>query len=443
MTFKAECSNLNITKICLLCLITALLNSCLFAENSPSNQSPEKICYQFDFGPGIVEKGYAPVLPDTAYTTEAGYGFLKDSVIKGLDYAGTNALQTDFCTSDTPFFFTIDVPQEGNYRVTVTLGDEKESTNTTIKAESRRLMVENAQTQPGEFAARTFIVNIRNSDLPGGGKVKLKSREIGVLHWDNQLTLEFNGKRPCVCAVEIEKADNVPTIFLAGDSTVTDQPKEPWASWGQMLTRFFNADIAIANYAESGETLKAFMGEKRLEKLLTQMKAGDYLFVQFAHNDMKRGTPEEIGYQASLKHFIDEARKRGAHPVLVTSMHRRRFDENGKVIDTMQKFPEAMRQLAKEQNLPLIDLHAMSRTFYEAMGPEESAKAFQDGTHHNAYGAYELAKCVVEGIKANVPELIPYLANDVKKFDPAHPDPADQFDIPASPTSSDMKPEGS
>jgi lysophospholipase L1-like esterase len=312
-----------------------------------------------------------------------------------------------------------------------------------VKAESRRLMLEKVETAPNTTQTHTIIVNIRNSELPNGKSVRLKNREIGVFHWDNSLTLEFNGIHPSVCAVEIEKVDKIPTIFLAGDSTVTDQTKEPWTSWGQMLTRFFKPEIAVANYAASGETLRAFAGERRLEKILTQIKAGDYLFVQFAHNDMKRGTPQEIGYQKSLISFIEAAREHGAHPVLVTSMHRRRFDEEGKVVDTLQGFPEAMKKVAREQNVPLIDLHAMSRQFYEVLGPEDSARAFVDGTHHNAYGAYELAKCIIEGIKANVPELADYIIDDMKPYDPAKPDCVNKFNIPASPMASKIKPEGS
>lgn len=412
-------------------------------QSTTTDASPQPVRFRFDFGPGAVAEGYTQVVSDMKFTPERGFCFLDDAAVSMKDYHTSNALETDCCTSDKPFLFSVAVPEEGNYRVTMILGDATEATSTTVKAESRRLMLEDVETQPGQFVTRTIIVNSRNSHIAGDGDVRLKSREVGALHWDNQLTLEFNGKKPSVCALTIEKADGLITVFLAGDSTVTDQTKEPWTSWGQMLTRFFKPQVAVANYAESGETLKAFMGEKRLDKLLTRIKPGDYLFVQFAHNDMKRGTPEQIGYQPSLQHFIDAARKHGAHPVLVTSMHRRRFDADGKVIDTMQGFPESMKALAKAQNVPLIDLHAMSRAFYEAMGPDESAKAFVDGTHHNAYGAYELAKCVVEGIKAHVPALAKYLVDDVPAFDPAKPDPVDSFDVPASPMRSDVTPEGS
>jgi hypothetical protein len=102
-----------------------------------------------------------------------------------------------------------------------------------------------------------------------------------------------------------------------------------------------------------------------------------------------------------------------------------------------------MKKFSREQNVPLIDLHAMSRQLYEALGPEKSAGAFVDGTHHNAYGAYELAKCIIEGIKANVPALVPNIIDDFPSYDPARPDPIDAFNIPASPMQSNIKPEGS
>lgn len=409
-----------------------------------NNITQEKYHLRFDFGDGPVANGFTKVTTNTMYSPDAGYGFMAGADISTGRLDAKGKYQCDFCGSDKPFLFTTDVNYEGNYKVTVTLGSDVKS-RVFIKAESRRLMLEDIRVKPNTTVTKTFIVNIRNSRIAESKSVSLKKREIGALHWDDSLTLEFNGDRPSVCAIEIEKIDDVPTIFLAGDSTVTDQQKEPWTSWGQMLTLFFKPEAAVANYAESGLTLRAFKGQRRLEKIATQIKAGDYIFIQFAHNDMKRGTVEEIGYKKSIIEFMELARKNNAHTVLVTSMHRRVFDENGKVVDTMKGFPEAMKELAKEQDVPVIDLHAMSRKFYEAMGPDDSAKAFVDGTHHNAYGAYELAKCIIEGIKMEVPELKQYIKKDVltKTFDPAKPDDVNKFNVPASPMKTDIKPEGS
>jgi lysophospholipase L1-like esterase len=346
---------------------------------------------------------------------------------------------------------------EGNYRVTVTLGDAIASSNTTVKAESRRLMLESVATKSGEFVTRSFIVNVRNRFLPappknapGGTEVKLNEREQGVKDWDDKLTLEFNGSAAKVCSVDVEAVD-VPTIFLAGDSTVTDQPMEPGASWGQMLPRFFKPDVVVANHAESGETLKSFLTGLRLDKILSQMKAGDYLFIQFGHNDSKKQWPQTYvepatTYRAYLKTYIAETKRRGATPVLVTSMQRRTFDAAGKIKNSHGVYPVAVREVAKEEGVALIDLDKMSCAFYEALGPEKAPKAFsadgRDATHHNNYGAYELARCVVEGIKTAKLPLVQSLVDGVASFDPARPDDVDTFALPASPGRTNVTPRG-
>jgi lysophospholipase L1-like esterase len=375
------------------------------------------------------------------YTAETGHGF-------------------DFDTAPTPegrpFYFSVTVP-EGNYRVTVTFGDAQAASANTVKAESRRLMVESVVTKPGEFATRTFIVNVRNVTLPpppknapGGTEVVLNERETGSFTWDNKLTLEFNGAAPRVRTVEIAPVA-LPTVFIAGDSTVCDQRWEPGASWGQMLPRFFSPGVAIANHAESGETLKSFVTGLRLAKILSLIRAGDYLFIQFGHNDEKKQWPQTYAeahttYAAYLRVFIAEARLRGATPVLVTSMQRRMFDAQGKIRNTHGDYPAVVREIAAAEHLALIDLDRMSTAFYEALGPERSALAFGNGgkdpTHHDNYGAYELAKCVAQGIRdAHLP-LAEFLAPDFTGFDPAHPDDPATFHLAASPGYSNVAPRG-
>ena len=131
--------------------------------------------------------------------------------------------------------------------------------------------------------------------------------------------------------------------------------------------------------------------------------------------------------------------------MLITPMHRRTFDAEGHVTNSHGDFPEAVRQAAKEEKVPLIDLNAMSKPLYEAWGPEASKRAFapNDGTHHNNYGSYELAKCIVQGIKVNKLRLVKYLATDVAPFDPGKPDAIDAFKVPASPQGTKIKPLGS
>jgi lysophospholipase L1-like esterase len=414
---------------------------------------------EFYFGPGAAAEGATSVRADTFYDSCRGFGFESGATVVALD-RGSDAQPGGFCTSDRPFFFSVDLPV-GNYRVTLALGDPAGESNTVIKAESRRLVLEPVTTKKGELTTTTFLVNIRTPDIPGGGRVHLKPREIGALHWDKRLTLEFNGSRPCLAALKITPVDDAITVFLAGDSTVTDQQIEPWAAWGQMLPAFFGPTVAVANHAESGETIKSFIGERRLDRLLSLLKAGDYLFVQFAHNDQKAG-PEHsdaaTGYKDLLRHYIAVAREKGAHPVLVTSMERRNFDAAGHIVPTLEGYPQAMREVGAESGVPVIDLNAMSIRFYEALGAEEAKRAFvyfpansypgqdkalADDTHFSSYGAYQLARCVVEGIKARVPELAAHLRPGIAPFDPAQPGRFADWHLPASPPKPVIKPEGS
>jgi len=229
----------------------------------------------------------------------------------------------------------------------------------------------------------------------------------------------------------------VPTIYIAGDSTSTDQPAEPFNSWGQMLTRFFKPEIAIANHGESGESLRLFMKENRLAKLMSAIRSGDYLLIQMGHNDQKE-TGEGVGafttYKTDLKHFVAQAREHGATPILITSVSRLKYSPDGALTNSLGDYPEAVRQVARELDAPLIDLNAMSKAFYKALGPENAPQAFaaKDATHHSDSGSYELAKCVVEAIRSGHLPLARYLI-DTPPFDPAHPDPPESFDIPAEP----------
>lgn len=348
-------------------------------------------------------------------------------------------------TSRQPLYFSIKLPQ-GNYDVTVSLGDGQGESETTIKAELRRLLLQDVRTEPGKLASRTFTVNLRTPRIAGGGEVHLKDREktTEIWDWDDKLTLEFNGAHPCLRWIDVSKVD-VPTVYLLGDSTVCDQPAEPWNSWGQMLPRFFKPGVAVSNQAESGETLRGAWHARRVDKVLGDMKPGDYLLVQFGHNDMKEkgaGVGAFTTYKADLEKLVTDTRAHGGTPVLVTSMNRKSFDSTGHVINTLKDYPDAVRAVAKEMSVPLIDLNAVSTTLYEAIGKSNIDKAFVDGTHHNAYGSYELARCVIEGIRQNKLDLSQYIVDDLPVFNPVHPDPIDSFHVPPSPKAATEKPLG-
>lgn len=318
---------------------------------------------------------------------------------------------------------------EGNYRVTLRL--DREDAVTRIYAEQRR-----AVASPG-----SFIVNVRTAalgDLPpnatGGTQVRLKPREIGSLDWDDKLTLEFEPDVARLISIQVEPVD-LPTLYLAGDSTVTDQPDAPNASWGQRLPAFFAPDIAVANHAESGETLKSFVTEQRLDKLLSRLRAGDWVMIQFGHNDQKVQWPQTYAeaattYRAWLRTYIAEIRRRRATPLLVTSPERRNFDPDGRIVPTLGDYAEAARSVAGEERVGLIDLNAMSVRFYEALGPQVAPRAFaddgRDKTHFNEYGAEQLARCVAQGLRALDPALgaglASHLVATLPRFDPAHPE---------------------
>jgi len=428
------------------------------------NTYAQPTSFKFDFGSGKTAPGYIQITPGSKFSYQIGYGFDQNSIVESVD-RGSDALTGDFITSNKPFFFSIKLP-DGNYDVKLLLGDTKGTSATTARTECRRLMLENIRTSKGQIITENFTVHIKDSLIRNAegntiSKVKLKSREVTYLHCDNLLTIEFNDSLPKVCALEITPNKTATTIFLAGNSTVVDQSNEPWAAWGQMFPRFLiPGKVAVANYAESGETLKAFKGERRLEKIWSLAKPGDYLFIEFAHNDQKEGASHLdpfTTYKQTLKEWISEAKKRDVIPVLITSMHRRRFDSTDHIVNTLDDYPEAMRQTAKEENVALIDLNAMSKTLYEAWGSERSIKAFvhypantfpgqdkklEDNTHFSPYGAYQLARCIVGSIqKQNLP-LANFVRKEITTYDPAQPLAFEKFYWPQSVLTASTRPDG-
>jgi len=355
-----------------------------------------------------------------------------------------------------PFYFSVKVP-DGNYLVKVVLGGKKNS-NTTVRAEGRRLMMDNITTKKAKDTQEvSFTVNKRTPLIDEKNRVKIKDREKAYFTWDDKLTLEFNGDMPAVKHIHIEKAD-VPTIYLCGNSTVVDQNYEPWASWGQMITRWFGPEVAISNHAESGLTARTFIASNRLDKILTTLKKGDYVFVEFGHNDEKEKKPGDgawYHYQYQLKIFVDQVRKKGADIVFCTPTQRRAFNDDKKTLmNTHGDFPAAMKMVAEKENVPLIDLNSLTKTFFETLGYEDSKRALvhypkemygrelADNTHFNPYGAYEVAKCVVMGMKQlNLP-VVQYLRADWQDFNPAQPDDWKTFKWAPSRISENVKPDG-
>lgn len=362
--------------------------------------------------------------------------------------------------SNEPFYFSVKVP-DGNYTVKVELGSKKKAASTTVRAEGRRLMVDNTDTKKGKTATFEFVVNKRSPQINDKERVRIKEREKGYLAWDDKLTLEFNGDAPAVKSIHIERNDSCPTLYLCGNSTVVDQNNEPWASWGQMVTKWFSSGIAISNHAESGLTAGSFLAQKRLDKILSTLKPGDYVICEFGHNDEKEKGPGSgawYHYTRNLKIFVDRVRAQGGNIIFCTPTERRRFADDKKTISpTHGDFPAAMKAVAERENVPLIDLNKMSRDFYEALGYEGSkralvhypantfpgqTKALADNTHFNTFGAYEISKMVVMGLKEIDSPLTKYLRPGFVDFNPSQPDDAATFKWVPSKNADLVKPDG-
>lgn len=221
------------------------------------------------------------------------------------------------------------------------------------------------------------------------------------------------------------------TVFLAGDSTMAQKlpEKRPETGWGEMLASHFkDGKVRIDNRAQNGRSTKTFISEGRWQAILDSLKKGDYVFIQFGHNDAskdkgERYTPPE-DYKTNLIRFVDEIRAKGGNPVLLTPVMRRRFDKDGKFYDTHGEYPARVRTVAHEYVVPLIDMQRKSQAVIVKYGVEGSTKLFLqlkpgenanypngiDGnSHFSPLGAEEMAKLAVQGINENKLKLREYL----------------------------------
>ncbi|MEV0177293.1 rhamnogalacturonan acetylesterase [Streptomyces sp. NPDC050803] len=199
------------------------------------------------------------------------------------------------------------------------------------------------------------------------------------------------------------------TLFIAGDSTAAQKYADaaPETGWGMALPFLLHKDLPVANHAVNGRSSKSFVDEGRLDVILGAIRPGDFLLVQFAHNDEKvtdpaRYTEPWTTYQDHLRLYIDGARARGARPVLATAVERRRFDAGGNAQPSHGDYPAAMRALAAEEDVALLDIQALSLALWQELGVEETKKYFnwtateQDNTHFNPPGAIAVARLVVQ-----------------------------------------------
>lgn len=221
------------------------------------------------------------------------------------------------------------------------------------------------------------------------------------------------------------------TIFIAGDSTAAQKlpEKRPETGWGEMLGQHFkDGKIKIDNRAQNGRSTRTFIAENRWQAIVDHLKKGDYVFIQFGHNDeskekVDRYTPP-ADYRANLIKFINETRGKNATPVLLTPVMRRKFDKDGNFVDTHGEYPDIVRAVALEYKVALIDMHRKSEAILKTLGAEKSRSLFlqlkagenpnypngiEDNTHFNPAGAEAMARLAVEGIKEQKIGLRKYL----------------------------------
>lgn len=221
------------------------------------------------------------------------------------------------------------------------------------------------------------------------------------------------------------------TIFLVGDSTMADKPldENPERGWGQLFPKFMTDEIEIQNHAVNGRSTKSFINEHRWDTAMSRLKAGDYVMIQFGHNDSKvedsnRSAPAHTLYKENLVRFVNDIRSKGANPVLITPVMRRKFDDAGKFVDQHGDYPAVVKEVAALMNVPLIDLHKSSEALIVKEGVENSRRLFlnippnhfknykgkaEDNTHFSEYGASSMASLVCQSIKEQNLPLAKYL----------------------------------
>lgn len=379
--------------------------------------------FKFDFGNGAVADGYIGITAETVFSTGSGYGIDSGKVV-GVVREGDDPLTRDYLSTDGELFFSVAVPQ-GNYMVTVIFGDVDDSSSTTVTAENRRLLFDRVKTAPGMFVRKSITVRrMETRSIDGSVTMSIKDRELSYYTWDKVLTLRITGSKPAVCGIEITKTDDARTLFLCGNSTVVDQLDRPWSSWGQMLPDFFDSGVAVANYAESGLTSGNFLAMKRLSKLLTEVAEGDYVFVEFGHNDQK-SEADVAAYPDNLKTFRDQITAKGAIPVFVTPTARQTENDP---LTSIGGLAQTMRETARSLGVACIDLNRMVIDLKTALGTDTKYLYMyteSDQTHFCEYGAYELARCVLKGLEEEFPSLKTHMRSDYCTFNPAEPDPLD------------------
>lgn len=325
-----------------------------------------------------------------------------------------------------PLEIKIPVPN-GNYEVCVSI-KAHEDTIFSILSQSRRFMAQNIEIKSGCEKDIIFNINVCDTHKHGCDYYEVKNADIYIL-CDGNIT----------ATAAISPVD-VPTIYIAGDSTVTDQPAEypynpasTFCGWGQMFPQFLKTGIAVSNHAQSGSTTADFMASN-WTAFKDKIKSGDYMIIEFGHNDQKvESLSAHSGYADNLRYYINYVRERGATPILCSPINRIIFQKDGTLLNLLGEYRDAVKSAAEEMNVPFIDLWSRTTQYFETAGPVKSWNFFwgngtdRDYTHTNDIGGNVIARFVAqEMIKQDV--LTDFIKHDMIDVEPVVADAGDKPD---------------
>ncbi|MDQ0687006.1 hypothetical protein QF032_006004 [Streptomyces achromogenes] len=315
-------------------------------------------------------------------------------------HGGRAPLGIDNCTATACHFDLA----PGVYDVKVVLGGSVAS-GTSVTGETRRALLPETAVPAGERVVRGFTVDVRTPEGEPTGPAGTAG-----------LDLVLGGSAPALADIRVTPARHARQIFLVGDSTVCDQPAEPYTGWGQQLPQYLRQGVSVANYADSGESTVTYLGNPQLwDTVRPLIRHGDLVLVQLAHNDK---TTDEATYRANLETLVAGVREKGGRPVLVTPIVRRWFNTDGTLNNGTALLvnglgvdhPAVIRSVAAAQHVPLIDLTARTKTVVESLGVEGSKALYlynekRDNTHTSVHGATVYAGLVRDELLAR--HLVP------------------------------------
>lgn len=297
----------------------------------------------------------------------------------------------------------------GNYDVTADLGSPARAANTAMSVEARRQVLAAVSTTAGQVVRTTSTVNVRSPEGQPTGQGGTGTPG---------LSITFDGGAPAIGSLTVTPAAAPLVAYLAGDSTVCDQPTAPYTGWGQRLPTSIRSGAVVANYGDSGESSGSFLANSALfPKMKPLIKSKDLVFIQFGHNDKDTTATT---FRDNLARMVNGVRERGGTPVLVTPPVRRLFSGsrltgtalhiNSRGVD----LPAVIRALGKSANVPVIDLTAKSKALVESLGPSASQQLYLtreagDNTHFSVHGATQMANLVVQGVRELNLSLTGYL----------------------------------